>query len=131
MTGTPRAWATHAPADYMMVFVEDCDGAHAVVNARFGSKDELYEASRGLEGAEIGEEGNNLSVYCTLPGEPQEVLDGPPDARAAGVDRAGGDLLRGRGRLRGDERGGGEPTPEGRGTSGAVVGWGGAPAATS
>ena len=74
MTDTPRAWATHAPADYMMVFVGDSNGQHAVVNARFRGRDELYEVSRGLEGAEIGEKGEDLSVYCTLPGERDEVL---------------------------------------------------------
>src|SRR5512139_4000509 len=70
MAVEPHAWATHAPADYMLVFVEEPDGEHAVVSARL--KKEVEPSGLGLEGAELS--GEELSVYCTLPGEADEVL---------------------------------------------------------
>lgn len=69
-----RAWATHAPADYMMVFEQDPDGEEAVVNASFRGEEERRSAAAGLEGVELSVGGTDLSVYCTLPGEPEEVL---------------------------------------------------------
>ena len=72
LSGKPFAWVTRAPADYMMVFVEDSEGEHAVVSARYGDESELQGAANGLEGAEIAE--SELRVYCTLPGEADRVL---------------------------------------------------------
>jgi hypothetical protein len=72
MTGGQFAWVTHAPADYMLVFSKHSDGEHAVVGGRFEDHDQLREAARGLEGAEVDEAG--LNVYCTLPGEAEEML---------------------------------------------------------
>ena len=81
------AWVTHAPADYMLVFVEDPDGEHAVVSARFEDQEQASKASRGLEGLEVGEE--RVRVYCTLPGEPERVVARlrEASARAASVER--------------------------------------------
>src|SRR5687768_1935250 len=73
MTGRLIAWVNAAPADYMLVFVEDPDGEHAVVHARFGDEDGAEsKAESRLEGFEIAE--NEVRVYCTLPGEPEQVL---------------------------------------------------------
>lgn len=66
------AWVTHAPADYMLVFTEDPEGEHSVVSARFEDQDELRAAGGSLEGAEVAE--TELHVYCSLPGEDEQVL---------------------------------------------------------
>jgi hypothetical protein len=60
LSSKPFAWVTHAPADYMMVFVEDSEGEHAVVSARYGDESELPGAGSGLEGAEIA--GSELRI---------------------------------------------------------------------
>jgi len=87
MAGGQYAWVNHAPADYMLVFSEHPGGEHAVVSARFEDEDQVRDAGRGLEGAELGD--TELHVYCTLPGEADRVLahvqKGP--ARAAWVER--------------------------------------------
>ena len=81
------AWVTHAPADYVMVFIEDPDGEHAVVGARFEDHEQAVVASRGFEGVELGDK--QVRVYCTLPGEPERVVARlrEASARAASVER--------------------------------------------
>ncbi|CAN5150928.1 hypothetical protein BH20ACT9_BH20ACT9_16410 [soil metagenome] len=87
MAGGQFAWVNHAPADYMLVFSEDPDGEHAVVSAQFEEVDLGRDAGRGLEGAEVAD--TELHVYCTLPGEADQVLAHVRNApaRAAWVDR--------------------------------------------
>lgn len=72
MTGSRFAWVTHAPADYLLVFTEDPGAEHAIVSARFADEEQVREAGRGLQGAEL--DGSELRVYCTLPGEADQVL---------------------------------------------------------
>jgi hypothetical protein len=72
MAAGPFAWVTHAPADYMLVFIEDPDGEHAIVGARFEDREQAVKASRGLKGLEVEDEW--MRVYCTLPGEPERAL---------------------------------------------------------
>ena len=72
MTAGPYAWATHAPADYVLVFAEDPEGEHARVRAGFQGRDQAWAAGRGLEGVEVGD--SELHVYCTLSGEADKVL---------------------------------------------------------
>ena len=72
MSGSSYAWVTQAPADYLLVFTEDPDGEHAVVSARFEDDEQVRDAGRGLQGAELGD--SELHVYCTLPGEADKAL---------------------------------------------------------
>ncbi len=72
MTTGQYAWVTRAPADYTMVFSRDPGGEHAVVSARFEDEDQVRDATKGLEAAELAD--GELRVYCTLPGEPELAL---------------------------------------------------------
>ncbi len=67
------AWVTHAPADYVMVFLADPGGEHAVVSGYFDGHEQAARAGRAFEAYGLGEK--ELNVYCTLPGEPERILD--------------------------------------------------------
>ena len=66
------AWVTHAPADYVLVFVDDPSGDHAVVRARCRDAEEARDAATGLEGAELI--GAEVRVYCTLPEDVERTV---------------------------------------------------------
>lgn len=78
MSDSPFAWVTHAPADYLLVFMEDPSGPHVVVSACCEEQEEVWATARGLEGAEIS--GAEIRVYCTLPGDVERALDHFADA---------------------------------------------------
>jgi hypothetical protein len=101
------AWATHAPADYLLVFVPDPGGEHAVVRARFPDGGDARDAGAGLEGAELA--GAELRVYCTLPDEIERVLSRLSNDSRADVSKERGTVefvAVGEGAARPAERGG-------------------------
>jgi hypothetical protein len=64
------AWFTHAPADHFLLFEDDPEGEHVVVSARLDEQSR-QELARRIEGGELTDE--SVRVYCTLPGESEQV----------------------------------------------------------